>query len=131
MEQRKDIQKARSHNRDILEREPKLSPAANNLAWLMAEQGGNYDEALSFAEKARAQPSDNPHIADTREWIYFKKNASLKVVPLFQETTEKLPENPVVQYHFGMAQFKNGDRVKAKKALEGVFQFRPNYPGSE
>lgn len=92
VEQRKDIQKAQSHNRDILEREPKLSPAANNLAWLMAEQGGNYDEALSVAEKARAQPSDHPHIADTREWIYFKKNASLKVVPLFQETTEKLPE---------------------------------------
>jgi hypothetical protein len=30
-----------------------------------------------------------------------------------------------------MAQFKNGDRVKAKTAVEGVFPFRPNCPGSE
>jgi tetratricopeptide (TPR) repeat protein len=119
------------HYRKTLEIEPKFSPAANNLAWLMAEHGGNLDEALSFAEGARAQQKDNPHIADTLGWIYYKKNAYLKAVSLLQEAAEKLPENPVVQYHLGMAQFKNGDRLKGKKTLESAFQLSPNFPGSE
>jgi tetratricopeptide (TPR) repeat protein len=130
-EQGNEIQKAQTHYRKTLDLEPKFSPAANNLAWLMAEHGGNLDEALAFAESARAQQADNPHIADTLGWIYYKKNAYLKAVSLLQEAAEKLPENPVVQYHLGMAQFKNGDRQKGKKALEAAFQLSPNFPGSE
>ena len=97
----------------------------------MAEHGGNLDEALSFAESARAQQEDNPHIADTLGWIYYKKNAYLKAVSILQEAAEKLPENPVVQYHLGMAQFKKGDRLKGKKTLEAAFQLSPNFPGAE
>jgi tetratricopeptide (TPR) repeat protein len=130
-EQRKDITSAQRHYRKTLEIEPKFAPAANNLAWLMAEHGGNLDEALAFAERARAQQEDNPHIADTLGWIYYKKTAYVKAVSLLQEAADKLPENPMVQYHLGMAQFKNGDRQKGKKALEAAFQLSPNFPGSE
>jgi len=130
-EQRKDVQEAQMHYRKILEVQPTFSPAANNLAWLMAEHGGNLDEALSLAKNARAQQSTNPFIADTLGWIYYKKNAYVKALSLLQDAAEKLPENPVVQYHFGMAQFEKGDRVKAKKALEGAFQLSPSFPGSE
>ena len=55
----------------------------------------------------------------------------MKAVSLLQEAAEKLPENPMVQYHLGMAQFKNGDRLKGKKALEAAFQLSPDFPGSE
>jgi predicted Zn-dependent protease len=122
---------AQTHYRKTLEIELKFSSAANNLAWLMAEHGGNLDEALSFVESARAQQEDNPHIADMLGWIYYKKNAYLKAVSLLKEAAEKLPENPVVQYHLGMAKFKNGDRLKGKKTLEAAFQLSPNFPGSE
>ena len=97
----------------------------------MAEHGGNLDEALSFAEDARAQQENNPHIADTLGWIYYKKNAFLKAVSLLSEAAAKLSENPVVQYHLGMAQFKNGNRLEGKKALEAAFQLSPNFPGAE
>ncbi len=130
-EQGNEIQKAQTHYRKTLDIEPKFSPAANNLAWLMAEHGGNLDEALAFAENARAQLADNPNIADTLGWFYYNKNAYLKAVSLLQEAAEKLPENPVVQYHLGMAQFKNGDRQQGKKSLEAAFQLSPNFPGSE
>ena len=86
---------------------------------------------MRFAQDARAQQSDNPHIADTLGWIYYKKNAYLKATSLLHEAAEKLSENPVVQYHLGMAQIKNGDRLKGKKALEFAFQLSPNFPGAE
>ena len=31
---------------------------------------------------------------------------------------EKLPNEPIVQFHYGMAQYKNGDAAGAKKALQ-------------
>jgi len=72
-EQGNEIQETQTHYRTTLEIETKFSPAANNLAWLMAEHGGNLDEALSLAESARTHQEDNPHIADTLAWIYYKK----------------------------------------------------------
>jgi Tfp pilus assembly protein PilF len=130
-EQRKEITKAQMHYRKTLEIGPKFSPAANNFTWLLAEHGGNLDEALAFAESARAQQKDNPHIADTLGWIFYKKDAYVRGVSLLQEAAEKFPENPMVQYHLGMAQLKNGDRLKGKKTLKGAFQLSPNFPGSE
>ncbi len=130
-EQGKDIQKAQIHYRKTLDIEPQFSPAANNLAWLMSEHEGNLDEALSLAESARGHQEDNPHIADTLGWIYYKKSAYLKAVSLLQEAAAQLPENPVVQYHLGMAQFKNGDRLKGKESLNAAFQLSQNFPGAD
>ena len=95
-EQRNEVEKAQSHYQKTLEINSSFAPAANNLAWLMAENGGSLDEALAYAQNARAQQGDNGHIADTLGWIYYKKNAPLKAVSLLEEATEKLPENPVV-----------------------------------
>ena len=130
-EQRNEVEKAQSHYRKTLEITPKFAPAANNLAWLMAETGGNLDEALAHAENARAQQGDSGHIADTLGWIYYKKNAYLKAVSLLEEAAEKLNDNPVVRYHLGMALAKKGDAAKAKKTLETALKMSPDFPGAE
>src|SRR5262249_55633396 len=115
----------------ILKTNPNFAPAANNLAWLMVEQGGNLDVALSYAQTAREQQPDDPHIADTLGWIYFKKNAYLLAVNLLKEAAEKLPNDPVFQFHYGMAQYKNGNAAGAKKALQASLKLNQDFPGSE
>jgi len=130
-EQRNEVEKAQSHYRKTLEISPKFAPAANNLAWLLAENGGSLDEALAHAENAQAQQGNNGHIADTLGWIYYKKNAHLKAVALLEEAAEKLSENPVVRYHLGMALAKKGDAANAKKSLETALKMSPNFPGAE
>jgi predicted Zn-dependent protease len=97
----------------------------------MAENGGNLDEALAYAEDALAQQGDNPYIADTLGWIYYKKNAHIKAVSLLGEAVKKLPENPVVRYHLGMALFKKGEPNNAKKTLEFALKMSPTFPGAE
>jgi tetratricopeptide (TPR) repeat protein len=84
----------------------------------------------THAEKARAQKADDPHIADTLAWIYYKKNAYLKAVSLLEEAVAKLPENPVFRYHLGMALAKKGDAAKAKQSLEMALKMSPNFPGA-
>ena len=130
-QQGKDNTKAKSHYRKILDVEPKFAPAGNNLAWLIMEEGGSLDEALTLAENARAQQSDNPAIADTLGWIYYQKQGYLKAVSLLKEAVEKLPESAEVKYHLGMALFKKGDETQAKKVLEEAFTLSPKFPGSD
>jgi tetratricopeptide (TPR) repeat protein len=130
-EQRQEYDKAKMHYQDALKLNAKFAPAANNLAWILSETGGNIDEALSYAQTAREQRPDDPHVGDTLGWIYYKKNAFLKAASVLKDAVEKLPENPVVKYHYGMALLKNGDKVAAKKALEGSLKLSATYPGAE
>jgi hypothetical protein len=50
---------------------------------------------------------------------------------LLKEAAEKLPDNPVVQYHYGMAQHKNGDKAGAKKSLQTSLKLSQSFPGVE
>jgi tetratricopeptide (TPR) repeat protein len=117
--------------KQALERNPKFAPAANNLAWLYAEHGGNINVALALAQTAREALPDEPYIADTLGWIYYKKNVYLKAIDLLRESAEKLPNNPVVHYHLGMAYFKNSDKELARKTLELSLRLSQDYAGAE
>lgn len=130
-EQRKEYDKAKARYEEALKLDGRFAPAANNLAWILIEQGGNSDLALTYAQTARERQPDDPNIADTLGWIYYKKNAFLKAASILKEAAEKLPGNPVVLYHFGMAQYKNGDAAAAKKALEASLKLSHNFPGAE
>ena len=130
-EGRKDYDKAKERYDQILKLNPRFAPAANNLAWLIAEQGGNLDVALSHAQTAREQRPEDPNIADTLGWIYYKKNASLLAVGLLKEAADKLPNEPLVHYHLGMAQAKNGDAAAAKHSLQTALKLNHQFTGAE
>ena len=128
---RKEYAKAQNHYEAILKLNPKFAPAANNLAWLLSEQGGNLDMALSYAQTAREQKPDDPHIADTLGWIYYKKNTYLLAVNLLKEAAEKLQKEPDVLFHLGMAQSKSGDAASAKTSLQTALQLSQTFPESD
>lgn len=130
-EQKKEYDKSKARYETILGINSKFAPAANNLAWLLIEQGGNLDVALNYAQTAREQQPNDPSIADTLGWLYYKKNAYLLAVNLLKESVEKLPTNPVVQYHLGMAQYKSGDKENARKALQTALKLDQNFPGAD
>lgn len=130
-ENKKDLPKAMSRYEDVLKINPKFAPAANNLAWLMMEQGKNSDVALSYAHTAREQSPQDPNIADTLGWIYYRKGIYLKSLSLLKEAVDKLPENPTVQYHYGMVQLKNGDTAGAKLSLQHALKMGQPFLGIE
>jgi tetratricopeptide (TPR) repeat protein len=130
-EQRKEYEKARARYEEALKIDPKFAPAANNLAVILSEQGGNIDVALNYAQVAREQRPEDPNIADTLGWIYYKKNAYLLAANLLKEAAEKLPDNPMVQYHYGLAQQKNGDVAGAKKSLKASLKLSADFPGAD
>ena len=46
---------------------PRFAPAANNLAWVLSEHGGDKDRALALAQTAKEQAPEDPHVTDTLE----------------------------------------------------------------
>ena len=127
---RKEFDKAQARYETILKLNPRFVPAANNLAWILAEQGGNLDVALAYAQTAREGNPEDPYIADTLGWIYYKKNAPLLAVNLLKEAVDKLPNRAEVHYHYGMAQAKNNNPSEAKKALQTAIKLNANFDGA-
>src|SRR5262249_20616870 len=102
----------------VLAVDARAAVAANNLAWLYATRNGNLDEALRLAQVAFDKLSDEPNVADTLGWILVKKDIARRAVPLLETAIKKLPADPLVRYHLGMAYFKTGDWKKSRIELD-------------
>jgi len=122
-----DWQKAEDLYQKALQTQPDYPLAANNLAYLMLEHGGNPDVALTLAQTARRQLPDNPAAADTLAWAYYNKGAYKLAIDLLEEAIKKYSVDPSYYYHLGLAYQKIDDKANAKKQLEHVLQLNPTY----
>jgi tetratricopeptide (TPR) repeat protein len=129
-EGRNNWQSARELYEKALQVQPDYPLAANNLAYILLEHGGNVDVALSLAQVARRGLPDAPQAADTLAWAYYHKGAYALAIGLLQEAVKKLPQNATYHYHLGMAYQKSGDRVQAKSHLQRALQINPDYPAA-
>jgi tetratricopeptide (TPR) repeat protein len=113
-----DIPKAREAYEKAITLNPRFAAAANNLAWIYSEHGGNKDKALQLAQTAKELVPDDPRISDTLGWILYKRGVYQRALALLKESAAKLPGNAQVQYHLGMAYQQAGEKDNARKALQ-------------
>ena len=129
---REDWKRAEEAFQSALAIESGNPQASNGLARSILHTGGNFDVALSLAQSARKALPDSPAVADTLGWIYLKKGIYPLAVGTFQEALKlqakgKLPENPDIHYHLGLAYEKSGQRAQARQHLEQVLKISPSY----
>ena len=131
-DKQKQIAKANEAYQKILDIDNNFAPAANNLAWNYAEHGGNLDIALTLAQKAREARGNDPSVADTLGWIYFKKKSYSTAIALFRESNEKFRErNPTVLYHLAQAYDKNGDEAAARQSVKKALALNTDFAESQ
>ena len=126
-EMRNNWQQAQKMYQKALDVSPDYAVAANNLAYLMLEHGGNIDAALSLAQVARRGMQDSPSSADTLAWAYYHKGAYGLAVDLLQDAIKRSPENPTYQYHLGLSYLKQNERARAKQHLQKALQLNPKF----
>jgi Flp pilus assembly protein TadD len=77
-----------------------------------------------------ASPAD-PRISDTLGWILYKRGDYKRAVGLFAEAAAKMPDEPTVEYHLGVARLKAGDAAGARDALTRALNSRSSFPERE
>lgn len=102
--------------RKVLQLDPANATAMNNLAYLLAQNGKNLDEAQDWAEKAtRRDPQ--AAFSDTLGWIYLKKGLTDSAIQIFTKAVAANPKAAVFRYHLAMAYKARGDSQRARNEL--------------
>jgi len=109
---------ARARYEKVLEIDPRAAVAANNLAWIYAEEGQQLDTALQLAQTAKAQLPNEPTVSDTLGWVFYKKGLSDLAIPVLEPLTKQDPKNAMYQYHLGLAYARAEEKGPARQALE-------------
>lgn len=112
--------------RSALTLDPENPARLNDLAFYLADNGGNLDEALSLSQRAVKKISDDPDFSDTLGWIYLKKNMPDAALRIFNTLVSKNPKSPVLRYHLAAALAAKGDKEKARIALSDALARKPS-----
>jgi tetratricopeptide (TPR) repeat protein len=99
-------------------RDPMSAPALNSLGYTLAERGQRLPEAVSFIERALKVDPDNPSYLDSLGWALFKQGKGVEAETQLRKAAQALPEQSVIQDHFGDVLVKNGKVPEAIGAWE-------------
>ncbi len=107
----------RSYNRTI-QLNPDMAMAKNNLAYLLAEGGGDLDRALELAQSAKEELPDDGNAADTLGWVLLKRGLTSAAIGYLEEAAERFPEDAfevqgIVHNHLAIAYEANNELDKA------------------
>ncbi len=139
--------KAISHFRLVLTIDPNNVIASNNIAFLLAEEGKNLDEALRLSQIAVKRSPKYADARDTLGWVLYQRGQYAQAVVTLKEAKALAPTNGTVAAHLGLAYAKAGQKQEAlgelKRALSSggtgssrpevervVAQLSTNHPGS-
>lgn len=111
--------------RKALAKSPDDATALNNLAFLLADTGGDTKEALQMVSQALRKAPDVPQLRDTLAWIHIKRHNTDEALPILQALTNKYPENNTFRYHYAVALIQSGDRAAARRQAETALSQKP------
>jgi tetratricopeptide (TPR) repeat protein len=125
-----DQKAAMAAYRKVLESNPDEAQALNNLAYLLAEQGNNIDEALKYAQRAVELAPERPAYCDTLGWILYRKGLYSLAIQ-YLEKADSNSKSVVSKYHLAMAYAKGGDRKRGQTTLAAALKVNPNVPEAQ
>lgn len=108
--------------RATLQLDPDNAVALNNLAFLLAEQGRDLDQALGFARHAAQVMPEDVDIIDTLGWVQLKRKQTDSAIGLFAEALGKMPGNEGYRQHLRQALAGKVDRNVALEELKSLLE---------
>ncbi len=98
----------------------------NNLAYYISQNGGDLDQALTIAQRARRSMPNELGFSDTVACIYLKKNLVENAIEILEDLVGKRPNEAVFRMHLGEALLQKGETAKAKKELQIALTSKPS-----
>ena len=96
----------------------------------MYAESGRLDDALKLATVAQEELK-RPEAEDTLGWVYYRKGLAQHAIAAFERAVAKAPDNPVYQYHLGLAQMKDGNTRQGRAALKRALALKSDFNGAD
>lgn len=115
-----DYPKAREAYEAGLKVQPDSHILLNNLAYVIAENLNQPEEARQYALKARQLAPKDPSVADTLGWIEYRRGQFPDALRLLTEAASDPLSKSIaeIQFHLGMTHYMMGEEGAAKTALQ-------------
>jgi tetratricopeptide (TPR) repeat protein len=116
----------------ILAKNENSLAAKNNLAMIYAENIGTEDSLKTARSMiVDLQESENPAYLDTVGWVMYLNGEYEQSINYLKAAVDKLGSSALLQYHLGMAYYKNDQKELAKEHLTLATAEEAKYPGFE
>jgi tetratricopeptide (TPR) repeat protein len=112
--------------RKALAKSPDNPALLNNLAFILADTGGDTNEALQMVSTAIRKMPNLGQLQDTLAWVQIKRHNTAEALPILKTLTTKYPEDPIYRYHYAVALIQSGDRASAKAQAETALTQKPS-----
>ncbi len=99
---------------------PDQAVALNYYGYAMIERGEDLPRAVTMLEKAHSLAPDQPSIADSLAWAYFRSGDAERALPLLEEAGKQAPGNAEIAEHLGDVYWANGRRYEARYAWKAA-----------
>ena len=130
-ERMQDYSKERDAYEKLLAVNPNFVPALNNLAYLYTERLNDLNKAYDLARKAHDLQPQDAAAGDTLGWVLYKRGDYQQALPILQESAEKAPDTPEIQFHLGMTAYMMGQTDLARVALRKAASTAKDFEGKD
>ena len=103
-----------------LEINPEDAYVLNYLAYSWLERDYKIDLSLKMLEKAYTTQSNDPYIIDSIGWAYYLIDDYVKAENFIKRAVELMPEDPIVNDHYGDILWKLDRKIQARYFWENV-----------
>ncbi len=103
-----------------LEINPDDAYVLNYLAYSWLERDYKIDTALQMLENAYAQKNNDPYIIDSIGWAYYLVKDYIKAEKFLKRAVELMPQDPIVNDHYGDILWKLDRKIQARYFWESV-----------
>ena len=120
------LKKFKKSDEDLL-KSLKINPndayALNYLAYSWLERGYKIDTAIEMLQRAYKQKENDPFIIDSVGWGYYLVNDLVKAEQFLKRAIELMPDDPIVNDHYGDILWKMDRKIQAKYYWQNVLKF--------
>jgi tetratricopeptide (TPR) repeat protein len=113
--------------RKVVDEQPNNPTALNNLAYLLAENANQPDEALKWAQKAKELEPGSARVDDTLGWVLYHKGLYTEAIRYLEGANAK-EGTAIRKYHLAMAYLKAGQKERGRAAFQAAARLDPNLP---
>ena len=113
-ERLKDYERADIDLQKSLMIKPNDAYVLNYLAYSWLERDYKINEAIEMLEKAYKQENNDPYIIDSIGWAYYLVNDYIKAEQFLKRAVELMPDDPIVNDHYGDILWKLDRKIQAR-----------------